>query len=105
MTTESRQIAALFARIGDPFGFVLGPRDADGEILRQGDVSVEGDVITIVVTDRFGRAKCEYSAAVHLVAEDPPDAAAHVNESVGTKRRVRDGWRRLRRIRARRLGT
>lgn len=108
MTTESHQIAAFFAAVlaRDPFGCPIPIRDSDGRIFRHGDGSAEGDILTIVVTDPVGRAKREYRALFQLVAEDPPDAAGHMNLFLRMrKRRVRDGWRRLRRVRARRLGT
>ncbi|VEG40440.1 Uncharacterised protein [Mycolicibacterium flavescens] len=115
MNAESHELAALLASSIDgpawDLGFGLGPTDADGRMLREAYTFIEGDVITIVVTDPFG-GKREYIAAVHLAGEVTPDAAAHLNQFLRLhqflrmkKRRLRDGWRRLRRIRARRLGT
>jgi hypothetical protein len=73
MTTESHQIAALFAAgVGDWFPFSI--EHADGRDA-YADANAEGDVITIVVTDRLGRAKREYRAVIQLVAEDPRSGA------------------------------
>lgn len=110
MTPESHQIAALIAADIDrwvPFEFV----DANGRP-RFAYPKAEGDVITIVMADDRWHAKRKYSATIRLVAEDPPDAAAHgdpflrMDQSLRpVKRRMPDGWRRLRRVRAHRPKT
>lgn len=83
MTAESHEIAELLASaIYEPGGFppvALGPMDAHGQTLRTGIARAERDVIWIVVTDRCGGRR-EYIAAVLLVAEELPQAAAHVNQ-------------------------
>jgi hypothetical protein len=73
MTTESHQIAALLAA-GVKRWFPFSIEHADHAYP---DANAEGDVITIVVTDRHGRAKREYRAVIQLVAEDPPGGTLH----------------------------
>jgi hypothetical protein len=73
MTTESHQIAALLAA-GVKRWFPFSIEHADHRDAYP-DANAEGDVITIVVTDRHGRAKREYRAVIQLVAEDPPSGA------------------------------
>lgn len=67
MTTEAHQIAARIAAASEVF-----PIQKVDDWDSRADVTAEGDVITIVVTDHLGRAKREYRAVVQLVGETPP---------------------------------
>lgn len=61
MTREEQQIAARLAGVGL---FPIRHGDWDS----RADVTAEGDVITVVVTDRDG-SKREYRAVMQLVGE------------------------------------
>lgn len=65
MTAEAHLIAARLAAASEVF-----PIKRTGDFDSRADVSAEGDVITIVVTDHLGRAKREYRAVIQCVAED-----------------------------------
>lgn len=65
MTTEAHLIAARLAAASEVF-----PIKRTDDFDSRADVSAEGDVITIAVTDHLGRAKREYRAVIQCVAED-----------------------------------
>ena len=65
MTAEAHLIAARLAAASAVF-----PIKRTDDFDSRADVSAEGDVITIVVTDHLGRAKREYRAVIQCVAED-----------------------------------
>ena len=65
MTTEAHLIAARLAAASEVF-----PIKRTDDFDSRADVSAEGDVITIVVTEHLGRAKREYRAVIQCVAED-----------------------------------
>lgn len=65
MTTEAHLIAARLAAASEVF-----PIKKTDDFDSRADVSAEGDVLTIVVTDHMGRAKREYRAVLQCVAED-----------------------------------
>lgn len=65
MTAEAHLIAARLAAASEVF-----PIKRTDDFDSRADVSAEGDVITIVVTDHLGRAKREYRAVIQCVAED-----------------------------------
>ncbi|KUI13607.1 hypothetical protein AU192_04180 [Mycobacterium lehmannii] len=65
MTTEAHQIAARLAAASEVF-----PIKKTDDFDSRADVTAEGDVITVVVTDHLGRAKREYRAVIQYVAED-----------------------------------
>jgi hypothetical protein len=66
VTTEAHQIAARLAAASEVF-----PIKKTDDWESRADVTAEGDVITVVVTDHLGRAKREYRAVIQCVAEDP----------------------------------
>ena len=65
MTAEAHLIAARLAAASEVF-----PIKKTDDFDSRADVSAEGDVITIAVTDHLGRAKREYRAVIQCVAED-----------------------------------
>ena len=65
MTAEAHLIAARLAAASEVF-----PIKRTDDFDSRADVSAEGDVITIVVTDHLGRGKREYRAVIQCVAED-----------------------------------
>lgn len=67
MTTveEAHQIAARLAAASEVFP-IKRPGDWDSRV----DVSAEGNVLTVVVTDHLGRAKREYRAALQCVPNE-----------------------------------
>lgn len=65
MTTEAHLIAARLAAASEVF-----PIKRTDDFDSRADVSAEGDVLTVVVTDHLGRAKREYRAVIQCVAED-----------------------------------
>lgn len=65
MTTEAHMIAARLAAASEVF-----PIKRTDDFDSRADVSAEGDVLTVVVTDHLGRAKREYRAVIQCVAED-----------------------------------
>ncbi|BBY48382.1 hypothetical protein MARA_18500 [Mycolicibacterium arabiense] len=67
MTTEAHQIAARLAGASEAFPI----EQTDGWDSRA-SVSAEGDVLSIVVTDRLGRGQRRYRAIIECVAEDVP---------------------------------
>ncbi|WP_460359034.1 hypothetical protein [Mycobacterium sp. ZZG] len=64
MTTEAHQIAARLAVASEVF-----PIKRTDDWDSRADVTAEGDVITVVVTDHLGRGKREYRAVIQCVAE------------------------------------
>jgi len=62
-TAEAHQIAARLAAASEVF-----PIRKTDDFDSRADVTAEGDVITIVVTDHLGRAKREYRAVIQCVA-------------------------------------
>jgi hypothetical protein len=67
LTSEAQQIAARLAAASEVF-----PIRKTDHFDSRADVTAEGDVITIVVTDHLGRAKREYRAVIQYVAESAP---------------------------------
>ncbi|OBJ50798.1 hypothetical protein [Mycobacterium asiaticum] len=65
MTAEAHQIAARLAAASEVF-----PIKKTDDFDSRAEVTAEGDVITVVVTDHLGRAKREYRAVIQYVAED-----------------------------------
>ena len=65
MTAEAHLIAARLAAASEVF-----PIKRTDDFDSRADVSAEGDVITIAVTDHLGRGKREYRAVIQCVAED-----------------------------------
>lgn len=66
MTGEASVIAARIAAASEVFR-IKKVDDWDS----RADVTSEGDVITVVVTDHLGRGKREYRARVELIGETP----------------------------------
>ncbi|MGQ9407976.1 hypothetical protein [Mycolicibacterium gilvum] len=66
MTAEAHQIAARLAAASEVFR-IKKTDDWDSRV----DVTAEGDVITVVVTDHLGRATRKYRAVIQQVATDP----------------------------------
>ncbi|OBJ85546.1 hypothetical protein A9W97_19410 [Mycobacterium gordonae] len=64
MITEAHQIAANLAAASEVFA-IKKTDDWDS----RADVTAEGNVITVVVTDHLGRAKREYRAVIQCLAE------------------------------------
>lgn len=62
-TAEAQQIAARLAAASEVF-----PIKKTDDWESRAEVTAEGDVLNIVVTDHLGRAKREYRAVVQLVA-------------------------------------
>ncbi|MGB3353295.1 MAG: hypothetical protein WBB00_11025 [Mycobacterium sp.] len=63
MTGEAVLIAARLAAASEVFPIPHGDWDS------RADVTAEGDVLTVTVTDHLGRGKREYRAVVELVGE------------------------------------
>jgi hypothetical protein len=63
--TEAQQIVARLAAASEVF-----PIKKTDDWDSRADVTAEGDVITVVVTDHLGRAKREYRAVIQCVGED-----------------------------------
>lgn len=70
MTAEAHQIAARLAAASEVFPI---KKTDDGD--SRADVTAEGDVITVVVTDHLGRAKREYRTVIQCVTEGAPAPA------------------------------
>jgi hypothetical protein len=70
MTSETHLIAARLAAASQAFPIHHGDRAS------RADVTAEGDVITVVVTEHYGRGKREYRAEVRLVGIVPEAAEA-----------------------------
>lgn len=68
--TEAHLIAARLAAASHAFPI------HHGEQASRADVTAEGDVITVVVTEHYGRGKREYRAVVQLVGIAPEAAEA-----------------------------
>ena len=66
MTAEAHLIAARLAAASEVF-----PIKRTDDFDSRADVSAEGDVINIVVTEHLGRARREYRAVIEHVATDP----------------------------------
>lgn len=64
---ESHEIAARLAAASEVF-----PIRRTDDFDSRADVSAEGNVITVVVTDHLGRAKREYRAVLQCVPGDSP---------------------------------
>lgn len=66
MTVEAHLIAARLAGASEVF-----PIEKADDWDSTARVTAKGDVITVVVRDRMGRAAREYRAVIQLVAEGP----------------------------------